>query len=174
MDIKISDGPMEAEIVTKTGSITRSAEMNGRLLEIELDKALESFVYYMELAGLRLWTGDLQGMRNPDWVRWMPQDAVPGAIIGDVKAWFAMDWEGKRTPIYMNEDGTPHLDEEGQLIYLPNSRERSLEDSEGMVEYRCVGAFWANPVMTEIVRDRDDILADEKAAKNQVVFGPIL
>jgi len=172
MDIKISDGPGEAEIITKVGSITRPAEMQGRLLEIELDQVLTDFVHYMDLAGLTLWRGDLQGMRNPDWVRWTPQDCRPGAIVGEAKAWFAMDFDNTNLPIYMNDDGTPRLDEHGQTITLPRTRERSLEDSGGMVEYRCVGAFWANPMLTEIEVDRDEILANERRARNPTVFGP--
>ncbi len=173
MDIKISDGPAEAEIITKVGSISRSADLQGRLLEIDLDHALADFVHYMELAGMRLWTGDLIGMRNPDWVRWTAEDVRPGARVGDAKAWFAFNFDTDDMPIYRNDDGTPRLDEEGNQIELPRERERSLDDSKGMVEYRCVGAFWANPMLTEIVVDRDDILADERRAKNPTVFGPI-
>ncbi len=48
---------------------------------------------------------------------------------------------------------------------------RSLEDSEGWVDYRFVGVFWAPRVSLEIAVARDKLLAKESAAKNPTVWG---
>ena len=43
---------------------------------------------------------------------------------------------------------------------------QSLEDSKGMVDYRIVGVFWAPQVAVEIAKERSQLLAEERAAKN--------
>ena len=154
--INVSDGPVsdEYEIVTKVGSISFDHELQGRLLEIELDQAKQDFIHYMELAGFDLWQVDRK-IKNPDWVR------HPN---GEPKAWYAMDWEGNRPRVYEDGDGNR----------LPTKRERSLEDSHGEVEYRIVGAFWSPKRVIEVLTNKQDRLDTERALVNPVTFGPIL
>lgn len=48
---------------------------------------------------------------------------------------------------------------------------RSLEDSDGFVDYRFVGVFWAPQVSIEIAVERDKLLDKERAAKNPTRWG---
>jgi len=48
---------------------------------------------------------------------------------------------------------------------------RSLDDSEGWVDYRFIGVFWAPQVSMEIAVERDKLLAQEKEARNPTVWG---
>jgi len=47
----------------------------------------------------------------------------------------------------------------------------SLEDSQGFVDYRLVGVFWAPKVSIEIAKTRERLLAEERAAKNPRTWG---
>lgn len=138
-------------VTHKTGTISFDHELQGRLLEIELQKAGEKFIRDMELRGLTLYNGPLgPGQSNPTWV------AKPD---GEKAAFYAIDWTGERAPT-APQDGKA----------LPHNREMSLEDSEGMVEYRIVGIFWAPSVSYEYLTSRTDIVAKEKEKRNPVSF----
>ena len=149
IDIKKSLGDLGWDVVTKVGSITREYGVGGRELEKDLRDAQETFVRVMETRGMRLYTQP--GLHNPVWTT--NEDGSPMAV-------YAMDWEGKRKP-KLGPDGEP----------LPHDRETSLEDSEGEVEYRIVGVFWAPRMRIEILKGKDDILAEERAKRNPKQFG---
>jgi len=141
---------LEYALIQKVGSITLEYGMSGSTLEKELKAARASFLHSMELRGMTLYSKP--GFRNPAWVT--NEDGSPMAI-------YAIDWEGKRKP-RLGPDGLP----------LPRVRETSLEESEGEVEYRIVGVFWAPKVPMEVPVARDDIRQAERAARNPMVFGP--
>ena len=86
---------------------------------------------------------------NPKWISF--PDGVP-------KAYYAIDWEGTRRAI--GPDGG----------LMPNVREESLEDSQGMVEYRIIGIFWSKERAYDAITTLSKIRADEKAAKNPTRF----
>lgn len=132
----------------KTGTISFDHEVRGRTLELELLHAGEKFIRDMELRGLTLYNGPLSpGQSNPMWVE---------SPDGEYAAYYAIDWEGKRGP----------KDKEN----MPHDREMSLEDSEGEVEYRIVGIFWAPETSYEMLTSREDRLAKEKQERNPISF----
>lgn len=159
---------LKHNLVAKVGSIQLPHDCKGRLLEIDLAKATEEFVRSMELRG---WTlASIPGVKpNPKWVT-----DNDGRMVG----YYAIDWLGDRTATKeaqkrRTQHGDPRFPtrpaHEGPL---PTRRESSLEDTDGMVEYRCVGIFWAPELMIELLTSADDRKQQEKAAKNPVIFGP--
>lgn len=137
----------------KTGTISFDHELQGRQLEIELLHAGEKFIRDMELRGLTLYNGPLGPKQsNPMWIE-KPD--------GEYAAYYAIDWTGERQP--KGREGFTNED-------IPHDREMSLEDSEGMVEYRIVGIFWAPSVSYEYLTSRADIVAKEKQEKHPVSF----
>lgn len=136
-----------SRITPLVGSIDVDADMEGRTLEIELEKALEKFVRAQELRGYTL-IAMPGGIKNPQWAT--HPDGTP-------KAWYA-------------RRGIDKQNAEGQLEY--SKREESLEESEGIVEYRCFGFFIAPMTLMQIKKHEDEIYAEERAARNPVVFGP--
>lgn len=135
----------------KTGTISFDHELQGRQLEIELLHAGEKFIRDMELKGLTLYNGPLGPKQsNPMWIE-KPD--------GEYAAFYAIDWTGERAPTAPQDGGV-----------LPHDREMSLEDSEGMVEYRIVGIFWAPSVSYEYLTSRADRLEKEKQEKNPMSF----
>jgi hypothetical protein len=156
----------------KTGTIAFDAGVRGPELERELRLAGEKFVKDMENRGLTLYQpqgGYLQGqdgqrMTNPAWVKYEGTE-------DQAAAFYAIDWEGKRKKEQVMVSGNdPAVS--GEMIDLPTTRETSLEETEGEVEYRIVGIFWARKGATEVVTDRQQRLAAERAARHPVVFGP--
>ncbi len=137
---KVEEDPKYG-LTHKTGTIDFDFGVRGRELEKGLLEAQQKFVRDMELRGLTLY--DMPN--NPLWIE-NPD--------GEKAAFYAIDWEGRRKP----KDN------------LPTERERSLEDSEGMVEYRIVGVFWAPETTYEIVTSRADRIEKEKAEKNPESF----
>lgn len=129
--VRVQEDPKYG-LTHKTGSISFDAGVRGRELERELLAAAIKFIRDMELRGLILYK--VPGMQNPTWVR-NPD--------GQYAAWYAIDWEGKRP--------RKHAVTGGGEITLPTTRERSLEDSQGEVEYRIVGIFWAPERAIEIL-----------------------
>jgi len=123
MQVKIQDDPQYG-LVHKTGSIQLEHDLQELHLEKVLLEATYKFVRDMELQGFHLYQAP--GLTNPRWVR-NPD--------GQFAAWYAIDWVGERRQSIK--------DAEGNIVEMPTNRERSLEDSEGMVEYRIVGVFWA-------------------------------
>ena len=150
-------------LVTKVASITLPYEMQGRTLELELKQATGEFVRAMELRGWTLYRGLPE---NPKW-------ATDGK--GRMAPYLAIDWEGtfpstKRAIEKRKHFGDPRYPtRESQQGELPVDREASLEDTDGMVEYRCVGVFIAPEVMIEQIMA---IKSQEEAAKHRVTFGP--
>ncbi len=133
-------------VISKVGSITLEHGIQGRELELALDKAREQFVLSMEQQGMGLVS--IPGKENPQWI---------SSEDGELTSWYAIDWEGKR-PGKIGPDGLP----------LPNTRETSLEDSQGEVEYRCVGVFYAPKAPVPMLTD---VRGQELAAKHQTQFG---
>ena len=142
---KVGEDPKYG-LTSKVGSITLEHGVKGSELERLLRKAQEKFVRDMELRGFMLY--DLPN--NPSWTT--HED-------GSMASWYAIDWLGEHTPTFRD----------GEV--LPKTRETSLEDSRGMVEYRIVGVFWTLVKMMEVLKDRDEILLDEKLARNPTRLG---
>ena len=112
----------------------------------------------MELKGVTLI--QRPGFNNQVWVT---------NEAGEFTAFYAIDWEGKRPRKERRAGDAPGRTEE---FTLPTPRETSLEDSQGEVEYRIVGVFWGPKTSIEILKDRDEILAEERASRHPVQFGP--
>lgn len=129
-------------ITHKIGSIELEFGVRGPELERELRDAQEKFIRDMELRGLTLY--DAPGLANPTWIE-NPD--------GEKAAFYAIDWEGKKV-----KDG------------MPVKRETTLEETGGMVEYRCVGIFWAPETSYEHLTSRADRLAKEKQERHPIHF----
>lgn len=152
IQFKVEEDPKYG-LTHKTGTISFEHGVRGRELDIELLKAGEKFIRDMELRGLTLYNGPLgPGQSNPTWVE-KPD--------GEYAAFYAIDWTGERAP-----KGRPGFSKEG----MPHDREMSLEDSEGMVEYRIIGIFWAPSTSYEYLTSRQDRLDKEKQDRNPVSF----
>ncbi len=155
--IRVTESP-EFDLIHKTGSLTLEYGVRGGELENELRRNQELFVRSMELQGLTLYRKP--GFNNPVWVT--NEDGSPLAYYG-------IDWEGKRRRVERRTfdpiTGTDRVE-------LPTRRETSLEDSQGEVEYRIVGIFWGPKTSIEIAKSRDVIIAEEKASKHPIQFGP--
>lgn len=161
--VRVQEDP-QYQLVHQTGSIQLDYGVRGPELERKLYGAIQKFIRDMELKGLTLYKPPGGYLRMPDGTTvtnptWMKNPT------GEYAAWYAIDWEG-------NRQRTAHLS--GGETQLPKKRETSLEETDGMVEYRLVGIFWAPEKSIEILKDRDEILAEERAARHPVVFGPTL
>ena len=142
----------EYDFVTKVGSIDLEYGVQGRELELELKEAQDTFIRAMELHGLTLVRKP--GFDNPVWVT-HPE--------GQMAAFYAIDWEGSRPQKTMTAGGE---------VVLPTTREMSLEDSRGMVEYRVAGIFWGPKTSLEVLRDKQLIKDEERAKQAPITFGP--
>lgn len=134
------------EVIQKVGSIDLDWDMSEATRDKELEVAAKKFVRAMELRGMSL----VPLKNNPSWV-WN-KDGTPMAV-------YAIDWLGERKQ-RIGVDG----------LSLPKVRETSLEDSEGMAEYRIVGVFWSPEAMMErIVK----VKSQEEAARHrgQIAYG---
>lgn len=156
----------------KTGTIAFDAGVRGPELERELRLAGEKFVKDMTNRGMALYHppgGYLMGqdgmkMPNPAWVKYEGTKDQPAAF-------YAIDWEGKRPKEQVRVSGNdPAVS--GEFVDLPTTRESSLEETDGEVEYRIVGIFWGKQTAVPVVTDRQERLATERAARHPVVFGP--
>ncbi|HDZ39347.1 MAG TPA: hypothetical protein ENH62_13895 [Marinobacter sp.] len=150
MKIEIKAEP-EYGLVSKVGSIDLEYGVKGSELERELRAAQEAFLRSMDLRGLVL---DKRVPQNPRWT-------TDGE--GKLSATYAIDWEGVRRPKTTTSDG--------KEVELPNKKETSLEDTQGMVEYRIVGVFWAPKQAVEILKHREQIKDEERAKRNGKSFG---
>ena len=156
--IKVTESP-EFDLVHKVGSLTLEYGVHGAELEYELRKNQELFVRSMELQGLTLY--HRPGFNNPVWVT---------HETGEPMAYYAIDWEGKRKKIERRVfDPVTGTDK----VEMPTPREMSLEDSQGEVEYRIIGVFWGPMTSIQISKSRTAIIAEEKASKNPIIFGPL-
>lgn len=160
-------------LATKTGSIQLPFDLQGRLLEVELRKALVEFVYWMELKGFTLYRHP--GLpKNPVW--------IGGRKDSPLVAFPAIDWEGsfkatkdaqRKQDQLTGGDRFPTRDaHRGPLPVTVNTETYSLEDTDGLVEYRCVGVFIAPKVMIDILGDKYTRKQEEKAARHPAIFGP--
>lgn len=157
---------IEKRPVSKVASITLPYDLQGRLLELELKKAAEEFVRAMELRGWTL----MRNLPIPN-----PQWTTDGE--GRMAPYLAIDWEGNFPSTKRAQEAAKHYGDpryptrESHQGPLPTTRETSLEDTDGNVEYRCVGVFIAPEVMIEQIMH---VKSQEEAAKNRVTFGPTL
>ena len=151
----------QKDIVTKVASISLPFELQGRLLEIEIEEATRKFVRAMELRGWTLYKHP-QMPQNPQWV-------TDGK--GRMAPYLAIDWEGKYPSTKRAQAvGAMHGPQDAQHKGpVPTTREESLEDTDGEVEYRCVGVFIAPQAVLETLLP---IKSQEEAAKHRSVFGP--
>ena len=150
VQIKVAP-PTEHDLIHKVGSINLEYGVRGSELEKELRDAQDIFLRQMELRGLTLY--HLAGFNNPVWVT---------SEDGEFTAFYALDWEGKRTKKELRGD---HIEE------VTHTLETSLEDTEGEVEYRIIGVFWSPRASIEILKPKDEIRAEERAARHPVHFG---
>ena len=146
--IKVQEDPSYG-LVAKVGSIDLEYGVKDAELARELIIAAERFVRAMEQRGYHLYKAP--GLDNPKWT-------TDGQ--GQMAPQYAIDWEQRRKP-RIGPDGEP----------LPLERETSLEDSQGMVEYRIAGIFWAPKVSIPVLKPRQEILDEERVRKNPVTFG---
>src|SRR3972149_10774875 len=151
MRIRVTEDP-QYDLIHKVGSIDLEYGVHGRELELELRKAQEQFVRAMELRGLTLVRH--AGLRNPVWV--CNEDETPMAV-------YAIDWEGTRPRKERRAGGE---------VVLPTTRETSLEESRGRVEYRIVGLFWGPKTTLEVLRDKQLIKDQEKGKRAPIRYGP--
>lgn len=149
LTFKVQEDPKYG-LVTKVGSIQLEYGVRGEELQRELVKSMGMFVRAMEQQGMFLYNDPR--VDNPQWAT---------TETGEMSAVYAIDWLGDRPPA-IAPDGNP----------LPHSRETSLEETQGMVEYRCVGVFWAPDHMVEALVSKQAIEDEEKLAKNPFRFGP--
>ena len=162
-----SASDVKHNLVSKVGSIQLPHDLKGRLLEQELAKATQEFVYWIELRG---WTlAHVPGHKNPQWVT---DGSGP-------MAYYAIDWLGERTgtkrsqtPMEHRGGGDHYPTRDEHRGTLPTKRETTLDETDGMVEYRCVGVFWAPEVITEMLGSIYERKERERQAKNPVIFGP--
>ena len=148
----------------KTGSIDLDHGVRGTELERELRQAGDKFVRDMELRGLILYkppggyfivpqnTGGTKVMTNPYWIE-NPD--------GEYANWYAIDWLNERP---RKEKRT------GGDYNIARNRETSLEDSQGLVEYRIIGIFWAPEKAIEMLTSIAERKEREKAEKNPQSF----
>ena len=134
-------------VAALVGSIDLDYDMEGSLLEEELSHWRLRFLNDMDKRGYSL----VEGVpNNPKWVSF--KDGQP-------KAYYAVDWEGKR-PARLGPDGES----------LPRLRETSLEETGGMVEYRIVGVFYTPEKTSEILTTKTAIREAERASRNPLQF----
>jgi hypothetical protein len=152
VQIKIEAEP-EYDLLSKVGSIDLEYGVKGRELERNLEAAQATFVRSMELRGLTL--ANIPGQRNPVWIT--DDD-------GRLNAFYAIDWHGERVPKITQADG--------QVADLPHTRETTLEETGGKVEYRVVGIFWGPKTSIEVLKASAQIRDEERLAKNPTSFGP--
>lgn len=154
-------------LVTKVASIDLPHDLQGRLLERELQAALESFVRSMEQRGWRLYSHPSLP-KNPVWT-------TDGQ--GRMGAYLAIDWFGEYTGTKRAQEkqltgGDSYPTRDAHRGQLPTPRERTLEDSDGMVEYRCVGVFLAPELPIDVVTNSYERKQQERASRHPVIFGP--
>lgn len=147
--VRVQEDPKYG-LTHQVGSITLEHGVKGEELERELNSAREEFIRAMAARGMILY--DMPG--NPKWI------VEP---TGEYAAWYAIDWEGKRSRKEVRTGGN--------VVELPKVREGSLEDSEGEVEYRIVGIFWTPERSIEILVHKQQIKDEERAAKSPMIFG---
>lgn len=136
---------------TLIGSLDLYYGVTGDELNTQLLKAQDAFIRAMELRGYTLYKHSK--LDNPVWQRW--GDGTPKSV-------FAPDWTDERkTGKRVGPDGLP----------LPKVRETSLEDSEGMVEYRVAGVFWTPERAVEILTTEEDIREEARLGRNPLQWG---
>ncbi len=148
MKFRIPRDP-DYKLEAKVGSFHVEYGVRGQELEKEVNDRTEQFVTAMETRGNKLYV--YPGLQNPKWVT---------SEDGELTAYYAIDWEGTRKP-ELAPDGLP----------LPRTRETSLEETEGEVEYRIIGVFWIPQVEIPILKSIYEIREDEKLAKNPLQSG---
>ncbi len=145
---KVQEDPTYG-IITKVGSIQLEHGVRGEELTRELRNSMGMFIRAMEQQGMILYEDPR--LDNPQWAT---------TEEGEMSAVYAIDWLGDR-PAVVGPDGEP----------LPRSRETSLEETLGMVEYRCVGIFWAPDRMVEALKSKQAIVDEERLERNPLLFG---
>jgi hypothetical protein len=145
---KVQEDPTYG-LVTKVGSIQLEYGVREEELQRELVKSMGMFIRAMEQQGMMLYEDPR--LDNPQWA---------ATADGEMSAFYAIDWLDDR-PANLGPDGEP----------LPRTRESSLEDTLGMVEYRCVGVFWAPDQMVEALKSKQAIVDEERLERNPLLFG---
>ena len=141
-------------VVTKEAAMPVEYGVNGRELMRLLRRGVEKFIKAMELQGLTLIPlpeGNPLCVTN--------EDDTPHATFSMTK-----DLE-KNAPDEYTDVKTGGQGPE--TLKVPSS----LEMSDGMVDYRFIGVFWAPQVSMEIAKSIDLIHAEEKMANHPNVWG---
>jgi|FLYL01.1.fsa_nt_gi hypothetical protein len=139
-------------IVAREAAFPVEYGVRGSELRKKLIEATEKFIHAMELQGLTLIP---LPDGNPKVVTY--EDGRPYAtysITHDLTKQQPdelLDLQGK---------GVPTL-----------KQPMSLEDSRGYVDYRIVGVFWAPQVTIEILKKREQIIEEERAARHPRTWG---
>ncbi len=149
--IRIEAEP-EYNLISKVGSIDLEYGVKGTELERNLQGAQEAFLHAMELRGYTL-AKVPSGQVNPQWVT---------DSHGRLSANYAIDWTGERRQKAQTATG---------LMETANKKETSLEETDGMVEYRIVGIFWAPEVSVEMLKHKMQIRDEERLARKPTSFG---
>lgn len=147
---------LEHKLVTREAALPVEYGVKGRELMDILKKGAQDFIRAMEMQGLTLLP--LPG-GNPQVVTY-----GQGAKMGQPFGTYSISRDlNKAAPDEL-------LDAAGKGVETWK-QPMSLDDSYGLVDYRIVGVFWAPEVTIEIARERDKLLAEERAAKNPRTWG---
>ena len=141
-------------MVTRRAAFPVEYGVKGRELRAKLRWAAEEFIKAMELQGLTLIPlpeGNPQVVTNEQGV---PYGTY--SITDDLTKTAPDELVDAKT----QGQGTPTL-----------KQPMNLDDSHGKVDYQIVGVFWAPQVSIEILKDRQQILDEENAAKNPTRWG---
>jgi len=148
-------------IVERKAAIPVEYGVKGTELMTVLRAGMEKFIRAMELQGLTLIplpTGNPLCLTHPD---------GSGRPYGTFSVTKSLDQAMPDELI----DNTPDKDGEFGRGPATQREPRSLEDSEGWVDYHFVGVFWAPQVSVEIAVARDKLLAAERAKRNPTTWG---
>lgn len=155
-----SEGPLIAVqqdlpkmMVTREAALPVEYGVKGRELMDKLAKGARDFIRAMEMQGLEL-------IHLPD--------GNPTVVTFD---------NGRPYGTYSIsrdlEKAQPDelLDANGGMGPETWKQPMSLDDSYGLIDYRIVGVFWSPQVSIEIAKTREQLRAEERAAKNPRTWG---
>jgi hypothetical protein len=138
--------------------------VHGRELVQILRENVEKFIHDMELQGLTL----INPLRDP----------ATGKLIGNPQV--VTDERGNLLPTYSHrvtlEKGLT-VDEEQDLksggpVTPSQKAPTNLEESQGWVDYRIVGVFWAPQVSVEILTSYEEQAEKERLEREPLIWGP--
>lgn len=148
-------------VIVKEAAFPVEYGVKGQELLNKFRAAAEEFIRAMELRGYELIPlpqGNPQAVTNPD-----------GTPYGTYSVTKDLEKAGDGSAPGAPSEG---LDELTEGKGAPTFRQpMSLEDSQGWIDYRIIGVFWAPQVAMEIAVEREQLLAQERAARNPRTWG---